>query len=276
MCQQEFNIGWNVLSPNFILRPKVRLLRDLATKAKLLLTLVQAILEKRYGGSSPYKISQPEQNRFISILDNALYETIGFTFSDADVVNLDNHLHETDPQIVQQEVNNCNSGKRMFGPSRSCIVYLMWLKWGCRLQIWMYGAAGPININETAVSECTVWRARIERQPNFEVTAKVLCMAGTLQHWYPSCSKRFWQPSAGSPQRTERHFHNNSIRKVLFLIDQNINGSSSFHKNLWQLPFLRPQKVLSVDFVLLWLVIVVTVHINGLAASTGCLTNAKP
>jgi hypothetical protein len=117
-----------VLSPNFILRPKVRLLRDLATKAKLLLTLVQAILEKRYGGSSPYKISQPEQNRFISILDNALYETIGFTFSDADVVNLDNHLHETDPQIVQQEVNNCNSGKRMFGPSRSCIVYLMWLK----------------------------------------------------------------------------------------------------------------------------------------------------
>jgi hypothetical protein len=77
---------------------------------------VQAVLEKRYGEGSPYQISQPEQSRFIAILDNALYETIGFTLSEEDIVNLDNHLHETDTQIVQQEVNNCNFGKQMFGP----------------------------------------------------------------------------------------------------------------------------------------------------------------
>ncbi|GAQ83617.1 Ca2+-modulated nonselective cation channel polycystin [Klebsormidium nitens] len=69
---------------------------------------LHAVLERKYGAGSPYNISQPEQNRFITILENALYETIGFTLSDADLVNVGNHLHDTDAQVVQQEVNNCN------------------------------------------------------------------------------------------------------------------------------------------------------------------------
>ncbi|GAQ92259.1 Ca2+-modulated nonselective cation channel polycystin [Klebsormidium nitens] len=69
---------------------------------------LHAVLERRYGVGSPYNISQPEQIRFLAILVNALYETIGFTLSDADLVNVGNHLHETDAQIIQLEVNNCN------------------------------------------------------------------------------------------------------------------------------------------------------------------------
>lgn len=75
---------------------------------------MQAVLEKRYGAGSPYNISQPEQNRFVAVLDNALYETVGFSLSDADLINIDNYLHETDSQVVQQEVNNCNFGELVF------------------------------------------------------------------------------------------------------------------------------------------------------------------
>jgi hypothetical protein len=73
--------------------------------------LMQAVLLARYGPGSRYNISDVEQIRFVQILLNALDATIGTGLSPEALVAIEDRLHATDNQVVQQEGNNCNFGR---------------------------------------------------------------------------------------------------------------------------------------------------------------------
>jgi hypothetical protein len=76
------------------------------------LSILQAVLLARYGPGSAYNISQPEQERFVSILKNALSDTIGSGLTDQDIISIGDHLHQTDAEVVAQEnANTCNFGE---------------------------------------------------------------------------------------------------------------------------------------------------------------------
>jgi hypothetical protein len=68
------------------------------------------VLQKRYGPGGRFNISQAEQDRFITILLNAVQSTIAFGYGSGDALNLEARLHYADTAVVALPGDNCNTG----------------------------------------------------------------------------------------------------------------------------------------------------------------------
>jgi hypothetical protein len=69
------------------------------------------VLQKRYGPGGRFNISQAEQDRFITILLNAVQSTIAFGYGSGDALNLEARLHYADTAVVALPGDNCNTGE---------------------------------------------------------------------------------------------------------------------------------------------------------------------
>ncbi|GAQ78340.1 Ca2+-modulated nonselective cation channel polycystin [Klebsormidium nitens] len=67
------------------------------------------VLSDRYGPTSKYNISQAEQDKFVTILLNAVASTVSFGYAAGDALNLDQRLHYTDTAVVALPGDNCNT-----------------------------------------------------------------------------------------------------------------------------------------------------------------------